>query len=345
MALEERKGIWYWRKTINGVAFGKSTKTGDKREAEKIAAIWEAEAVREVVLKGTKPVNLHAVIRSFLAARQGTGGHANAVVHTKHFLAIPDKRFGDVTLDEAQTVIEKRRAAGTSHNTLAVTVSYWNALCNYAAEQKWGAGPKLPAIKPEKTRLRYLSREEEAALFAAIDPKASYPGKCPRTDKARQDNTDLLIGLLDTGARYNEVAGLTWRQLNLEAGTVNMLRSKDGIDSTLVLTERMLAMLVRRKASSTSEYVFPTKHRFNNNYKWLGKALERAGITVDAGRVTLHTARHTCASRLLQGGLNLREVQQVLGHKSINSTMVYAHIETSAVAEKAARVLNVAATC
>jgi hypothetical protein len=44
MSLEQRKGIWYWRKTINGVPFGKSTKTEDKREAERIAAMWEADA-------------------------------------------------------------------------------------------------------------------------------------------------------------------------------------------------------------------------------------------------------------------------------------------------------------
>jgi site-specific recombinase XerD len=72
----------------------------------------------------------------------------------------------------------------------------------------------------------------------------------------------------------------------------------------------------------------------------LRAALERVGITADAGRVTLHTARHTFASRMLNSGMSLVEVQGLLGHRNIQSTMVYSHVETGAVAEKAARVLD-----
>jgi hypothetical protein len=69
MALEERNGIWYWRKTIKGHPFGKSTGTSDRKEAEVIATIWEADALREIVLQRTRPVTLHAVIKAFLDAR------------------------------------------------------------------------------------------------------------------------------------------------------------------------------------------------------------------------------------------------------------------------------------
>ncbi|MES2185414.1 MAG: hypothetical protein V4505_12755 [Pseudomonadota bacterium] len=55
MAVTERNGIWYWRKIIQGHPFARSTKTEDKRLAEQIAALWGAEAIKEVVLKGTKP--------------------------------------------------------------------------------------------------------------------------------------------------------------------------------------------------------------------------------------------------------------------------------------------------
>ena len=41
MSLKERNGIWRWRKIINGRPFNRSTKTGDKWEAERIAAVWE----------------------------------------------------------------------------------------------------------------------------------------------------------------------------------------------------------------------------------------------------------------------------------------------------------------
>jgi integrase len=340
MALTERNGIWHWRKIVQGHTFARSTKTGDKKLAEQIAALWEAEAIKEVVLKGTKPVLLHAVIKAFLDARKGTGGHANAQVHLKHFLALPNARMSDLTLAQLQGVIQKRRDAGASHNTLCVTVSYWNAVVRFAEHQKWVTAVKLPRMYPEKTRLRYLSADEEAALFAAIDPKAKYPGKCARTDKARQDNTDLLVALLHTGARYREIARMIWAQVDLDGRKVRIHRQKGGMDSTLVMSDQLHTMLTRRKSTAVDQWVFPTKRRHNNNYAWLRAALVRVGVTGEAGKITLHTARHTFASRMLTSGMSLVEVQGLLGHKNIQSTMVYSHVETGAVAEKAARVLN-----
>jgi integrase len=340
MALTERNGIWHWRKIVHGHAFARSTKTGDKKLAEQIAALWEAEAIKEVVLKGTKPVLLHSVIKAFLDARKGTCGHANAQVHLKHFLALPNTRMGDVTLPQLQSVVQKRRGAGASHNTLAVTVSYWNAVARFADAQKWGTGPRLSRIYPERTRIRSLTTEEEVALFAAIDPNAQYPGKCSQTDKARQDNSDLLLALIHTGCRYSEIARMTWAQVDLGAMRMRVHRRKGGVDNTLVMSTRLRAMLGRRKAEARDDWVFPTKRRHNNNHAWLRKSLARAGITEDAGRITLHTARHTFASRMLNGGMSLVEVQSLLGHKNIQSTMIYSHVESGAVAEKAARTLD-----
>lgn len=340
MSLTERNGIWHWRKTIDGHTFARSTKTGDRKLALQLAARWEVRAVEDILVRGTRPVLLHAVIKAFLDARKGRGGHANAQVHLKNFLALPNVRMGDLSLAQLQGVIQKRRDAGASHNTLVVSVAYWNAVVKFAADQKWATAIKLPRMYPEKTRLRYLSVEEEAALFAAIDPAAKYPGKCARTDKARQDNTDLLIGLLQTGARYREIARMNWGSVDLDGRKVRIHRQKGGIDCTLVTSDQLHAMLQRRKSQATDQWVFPTKRRHNNNYAWLRAALERAGISEDAGKITLHTARHTFAARMVSLGLGISEVRALLGHRNIQSTMVYSHVETGAVAEKAARLLD-----
>ncbi|WP_427914572.1 hypothetical protein ACPWT1_06555 [Ramlibacter sp. MMS24-I3-19] len=69
----------------------------------------------------------------------------------------------------------------------------------------------------QKTKLRYLSYEEEDALFATIDPNAKYHGKNARLDKARQGNSDLLMALLDLGCRYSEAGGMAWNQVDLVA--------------------------------------------------------------------------------------------------------------------------------
>ncbi|MGJ0223611.1 tyrosine-type recombinase/integrase, partial [Streptococcus pyogenes] len=150
----------------------------------------------------------------------------------------------------------------------------------------------------------------------------------------------LLLALIHTGCRYREVARMTWAQVDLDGRKLRVYRQKGGVDNTLVMSDKLHAMLLRRKAEAAGEWVFPTKRRHNNNYGWLREALKRAGISEDAGRITLHTARHTFASRMLNSGMSLVEVQGLLGHRNVTSTAIYAHVETGAVAEKAARVLD-----
>lgn len=226
MSIYMRGGIWHWRKMLEGHKFSASCKTADKKLAQQMAAVWEAEAITEVLLRGTKPMNLHAVLDAFLAARKDKVGGINARVHLRHFYEIADQRMSKVTLQDLNAVIEKRRKAGTAHNTLAVTVSYWNAVVNYAEAQKWTTAIKLPRLQAERTRLRFLTVEEEAALFATIDPTADYPGKCARSDAARQNNTDLLIGLLHLGCRYREIARMKWSQVDFDTGLVVVYRGR-----------------------------------------------------------------------------------------------------------------------
>lgn len=124
MRLKLVNGVYHWRKTIDGHPMLRSTKTGDLRTAEQLAALWEAEAIKSIVLQGSKLMNLHAVIKAFLEARRGRGGYANACVHMRHFQALPNVRMSDLRYEEIMAVVDKRRNEGASNNTLVVTVSY-----------------------------------------------------------------------------------------------------------------------------------------------------------------------------------------------------------------------------
>ena len=66
------------------------------------------------------------------------------------------------------------------------------------------------------------------------------------------------------------------------------------------------------------------------------KAFARAGLS----DCTIHTLRHTHATRLIQNGLNIYEVRAVLGHADIRTTMRYAHLEQSKVTEKARDIID-----
>jgi site-specific recombinase XerD len=53
------------------------------------------------------------------------------------------------------------------------------------------------------------------------------------------------------------------------------------------------------------------------------KGVDKAGIEKHA---TVHTLRHSCATHLLMNGVNIREVQELLGHKNVETTMIYTHV-------------------
>jgi integrase len=340
MTLMLRNGIWHWKKMVNGELYARTTRTGDKRIADQVAAIWEGELIQQVLVMGHRPALVHEALDAFLKDRQAMRGYNSARNHIKHFYGLSNVRMHELQLSEVQTVIEKRRDAGASHNTLVVATNYWNAVCRMCETKKWSTGPKLPRMQQEQTRLRYLTTDEEARLFAAINPNAQYPGKNPRTDRARQDNTDLLLFLLHVGCRFSEASEMKWNQIELAARTILVLRKKRGVNNTLVMSDQVHSMLTRRKAAATDEWVFSSKKKFNNNHNWLLAAAKRASLDISGTPITLHTMRHTYASRMLKSGMSLVEVQALLGHRKISSTMVYAHIEHGAVATKAADVLS-----
>ncbi len=63
----------------------------------------------------------------------------------------------------------------------------------------------------------------------------------------------------------------------------------------------------------------------------MAKALGRSGIQKE---VTLHTLRHCFASHSLEDGMNIRSLQQLLGHASLESTMIYLHVSEAVVLEE-----------
>ena len=104
------------------------------------------------------------------------------------------------------------------------------------------------------------------------------------------------------------------------------------------MTDRVHDILTRRSLSPAGLHVFTNKAGAARGYSSIAirKAFSRAGLT----DCTIHTLRHTHASRLIQNGLSVYEVRAVLGHTDIRTTMRYAHLEQVSVTQKARDVIN-----
>jgi len=188
------------------------------------------------------------------------------------------------------------------------------------------SGVKPPA--PAKRLPKALPLSDVEAILEA----AGAPG----TTLALRDRA-LLEVLYGTGARISEAVGLDVDDLDETEGTV-LLRGKGGKERLVPIgsyaREAVAAYLVRGRPelastrastrSTTGGALFLNARggRLYRQSAWavLVKAAERAGVTKD---VSPHTLRHSFATHLLDGGADVRVVQELLGHASVTTTQVY----------------------
>jgi integrase/recombinase XerD len=153
----------------------------------------------------------------------------------------------------------------------------------------------------------------------------------------------ILLCLSELGLRAAEVAGLELEGLDLVSGTLRVRRGKRGGLATLPipcrLAEALKAYLRYGRPACTSRTVFVAL--------WppgIGKPIRPVTISVLvqrwAARAGLrkeisaaHVLRHSIASRLLSAGASLRQIADVLGHRSIDTTTIYAQVDLNALSQ------------
>jgi integrase len=241
-------------------------------------------------------------------------------------------------------------APGTIGNELSVLRELYRA-----ARNQWGvttAAGVLFELPRVEHRTRYFSRAEEATLLDALDPwRKDACGRRPGRQCVhdRVDQRDMVVILADTGCRYGEVAALLWDCVDtVEWLSINIYRSKVGNEGVLCITTRLRAVLKRRYAARGNQpYIFTTTagEPAANISKPVRQAITRAGLNAPHlvkrhGPATVRTLRHTFASRLVQGGMSLYQVQKLLGHSSPTHTQRYAHLVPDDAAKAAVALLD-----
>ncbi|KAA1372517.1 site-specific tyrosine recombinase XerD [Aeromicrobium fastidiosum] len=182
------------------------------------------------------------------------------------------------------------------------------------------------AVKPPRPASR-LPKALPLNDVEAILDAAGAPG----TTLSARDRA-LLEVLYGTGARISEAVGLDVDDLDLEESTI-LLRGKGGKQRIVPLGSYAKASLadylsasrpalVSVRTQTPAVFLNARGGRLSRQSAWtvLTKAAERAGLTVD---VSPHTLRHSFATHLLDGGADVRVVQELLGHASVTTTQIY----------------------
>lgn len=229
--------------------------------------------------------------------------------------------FGPRCLNEISTwEIERykkaRKEAGKAPATINLELRFLRSLLYKAYAWKKLADPPDRSVKLLKTpegKTRFLSEEEEAAILAVASPAL---------------RRIVIAGLL-TGFRRQELTTLKTAAVDLSRGivTVDACYSKNGEQRTVPIGERLQAVF---QESLAEQYAHPFIFARDKGRPWtlssfsnaFGRACQRAGVDI----LYPHVLRHTFASRLVMAGVDLPTVKELMGHKTIDMTMRYAHL-------------------
>jgi integrase/recombinase XerD len=279
------------------------------------------------VERGLSPATLSAYatdLRTFTAAAGVAAGWADGPEAARRWLA------GQAAAGVAATTLRRRTASirgfyrfsygeGTIGRDIATHLDL----------------PRQPRHLPET-----LSVDEVERLLEAASPD---PGMRPVQAALAIRDRALLELLYAAGLRISEALGLDLDRISLDGGFVRVVGKGDR-ERMVPVGEVALDWLrryrdevrpiwlpgVRRTEDRTGQgrrplFLTPRGRRLGRQGAWT--VVKRAALSAGlADRVSPHTLRHSFATHLLEGGADLRVVQELLGHASINTTQLYTHL-------------------
>jgi len=181
-----------------------------------------------------------------------------------------------------------------------------------------------------------LSREEVARLFAVPD----------LADPLGVRDRAICEVFYCTGIRRSELAHLQLTDINPERGSLTVRQGKGRKDRVVPLGERAAAWVARYLADVRPRLLLDAREQalFLTGYggaftpdalsDMTTARMRAAGL---AGRGSCHLLRHTCATHMLEGGADVRYIQQMLGHESLDTTAIYTEVTIKQLREVHAR--------
>ena len=177
--------------------------------------------------------------------------------------------------------------------------------------------PKIPATLP-----RYLSLPEAQTLLASVESKNKERDYC------------ILCLFLNCGLRISEIVGLNLQDIRVDHLRVFGKGSKerviylndacvDAINGYLVV-RRSVAAIDRNALFLSNRRTRMSREAVHSMVK---NSLARAGLEAD--KYSAHKLRHTAATLMLKNGVDVRTLQELLGHENLNTTQIYTHVDNS----------------
>ncbi|WP_108250113.1 tyrosine recombinase XerC [Planctomonas deserti] len=240
---------------------------------------------------------------------------------------------GDLDLDLLRDWLWRGSQAGLSKATLARRSAAAKGLAAWLSREGLAdadSGARLRAPRPGRTLPRVLTEGQVTGLLAGLAARAAEGDPLALRDLA------VVEVLYAAALRVSELTGLDLDQLDQERLTLRVTGkgSKERVVPFGVPAQRALGDYLRRgrpalatDGSGSALFLGSRGGRMGTRtvYALIARLLEDLPGSGPAGP---HALRHTAATHLLDGGADLRAVQEMLGHASLGTTQIYTHVST-----------------
>ncbi|MEW6187692.1 MAG: tyrosine-type recombinase/integrase [Thermodesulfobacteriota bacterium] len=314
---------------------GEPTRLVEKRQAEeerrKKEALEKAQQFKNALTFGEFFKRTYSPIAE---QRLKPRSYSNEKGHFKYWIEpvignIPLKDLRPIHLEKLKKNLqEKKKSPRTIEYVFSTVRSVWNTARKHRVIE--GDSPTKDVKKPkvENRRVRFLTTEEAQYLLEDLESRdlATY---------------QMAFVSLFTGLRAGEIYNLKWKNLDRENGLVWVMDSKSGKSRAVYIPNQVKDVFEEMTQGKPEDLIFPgpdgkprreTTKYFRTAVRKLGF---NEGITDRREKFSFHSLRHTAASLLIQSGVDLYTVKEILGHGSIALTERYSHLADHALKQAA----------
>jgi len=337
MSIYKRKNskFYYCEISIDSRTIIRSTKTTKKSLALRFESQLRETLYRQYVLGDKPTISLRNAILEYSSCKQGSINQQNLDTQIRALNTQVCRVYslsGDLhglNGGHLNKLVSLRRRDGIAEGSIRLMLTTLKGVINWskAADYLQPENLVIPKVRVNNQRTKVLTNRQELLLLERLKQNKN------------PDDYDLVVLLLDTAARLNEIQQLTFSSVDLDNGEVNLWRSKTKTESVIKLTDRSLGILKRRfQHSKHKGLIFPSKT--GGLRKTTAKTIQNVYKELDLDGFCTHSIRHTTATKLVKKGMSLFAVSKFLGHASITQSQRYSHLEQQAVASQIAVILN-----
>lgn len=342
-SLMNRNGIWYVWVSVDlpdgtKKIIRKSTGCTDKALAEKkqenLVISMVEKAKGDAV--GIPPISLSSAIDLYLdfcrdkslSTRTTYRNIAKKIVgnvKANVFSLDPDRFIHLIRTRDLDEYAAKRSSEGLKPASIALELKFICAVNNHARRLEYQVNHNLSfsVPRPKSKKRTFTDHEIRSVIMQAnaSDPRMS----------------DLFVMLLETGCRVSEILRSQVGDYDISRRVFTVHRPKTNSQSALYITDKMLDILKKHELKAEPFSHFRTVvDRLRKVINEVCNTPAKSNLIARDGRATLHTTRHTYATRAAEAGIDLHALAQVLGHTSSTMSAKYAHIQSIGVSRSIA---------